>query len=291
MAGSNGNGNGSAMVVAQRANQLRAKLLERKDAIFSAAASHINPERFVELVARSCIATPQLLDCNMATLFTSAAEAARLGLELGGVLGQAYLVPYSGEAQLVLGYKGYKELAYRSDKVSVINAGTVYKGDEFEWCRGTEEFIRHKPQDAASTDWTHCWAFAKTIHGEPIISVKSRAQIEAHKERFAKGWNRKGSAWLSNPEAMGRKTCLHEVSRLLPLSPEFQQLVERSEYIDHDASLAVASAPQSRVAMSDINDQLDGKKPADDGDAIEGEFGFAGEPTEEEMRAAGLLNA
>lgn len=285
----NGNGNG-AMIVAQRANELRAKLTERKDAIFSAAASHIKPERFTELVVRSCIANPALLDCNMVTLFTSAAEAARLGLELGGVLGQAYLVPYSGEAQLVLGYKGYKELAYRSDKVSIINAGTVYAGDEFEWCRGTSEFIRHKPKDGATDDWTHCWAFAKTIHGEPIISVKDKAKIEAHRNRFSKGWNRKGSAWLSNPEAMGRKTCLHEISRLLPLSPEFQQLVERSEYIDHDAPLSVASEAPSKVGLSEINDQLDGKSPASD-DAIEGEFGFGGEPTEEELRAAGLLNA
>jgi recombination protein RecT len=258
---SGSNGNGKSIALAQRANDLRRQLQskERRDAIFSAAASHINPDRFIECIARSCLATPSLFDCNPASLFISAAEAARLGLELGGVLGQAYLVPYSGEAQLVLGYKGYKELAYRSDKVSVINAGTVYEGDEFEWCRGTEEFIRHKPTDLPSTKWTHCWAFAKTIHGEPIISVMSKAQIEAHRNRFAKGWNRPGSAWLSNPESMGQKTQLHRVSRLLPLSPEIQQLVERSEYIDNDAPLLGNGSAVSKVAHSDINDQLDGK--------------------------------
>lgn len=280
-----------AIVVAQRANDLRRQLTERRNAIFSAAASHIDPDRFIECVARSCIATPQLLDCNVATLFTSAAEAARLGLELGGVLGQAYLVPYSGEAQLVLGYKGYKELAYRSDKVSVIDAGTVHKGDEFRWSRGTNQFIDHIPSDDATDEWIRCWAFAKTIHGEPIVSSMSKSQIEAHRNRFSKGWNRKGSAWLSNPEAMGRKTCLHNVSRLLPLSPEYQQLVERSEYIDNDAPLMGSTGTQSKVADSDINDILDGKAEPIEGEIVDDDNSFGGPPSEEEMRQAGLLNA
>ena len=283
---SNGNGNNQALAVVARTNALRESLTKKRDTIFAAAASHIKPERFIELVARACIHDPKLLDCHPITLFESAAEAARIGLEIGGVMGQAYLVPYKGEATLVLGYKGYKELAYRSDKVSVIDAGTVRPGDQFEWMRGTEQYIKHRPTDEAIADWTHCWAFAKTIHGEPIVAVMSKAQIEAHRNKFAKGWNRAGSAWMTNPEAMGRKTCLHIVSRLLPLSPEFQQLVERSEYVEHGAPLNAGFLPSGTESPSDDVDELKGELAADPfGEGLPDDGG----PSDEELRREGLL--
>lgn len=254
-----------ALTAIQQTYEIREQMLAKRESIFAAAASHIKPERFIELVARSCIATPKLLECSRVSLFTSAAEAARIGLELGGVLGQAYLVPYGGEATLVLGYKGYKELAYRSDRIAVINGDVVRPGDSFEWMKGTEQYIKHKPCDEANSQWTHAYAFAKTTHGEPIVEVMSLKQIERHRDKFAKGHNRSDSAWKTNLEAMSIKTCLRRLAKFLPLSPEIQQLVEREEYIDHGVALGAPRLLSGEAPPTDeveqLKSELDGKEP------------------------------
>lgn len=281
MSKDNGGTPGKSLTV--QVSDLRAELLANRETIFAAAASHIKPERFLELVARNCIATPKLLQCSRVSLFQSAAEAARIGLELGGVLGQAYLVPYAGEATLVLGYKGYKELAYRSDRVAVIDGSVVRPGDFFEWMKGTSQFIKHKPSDEAQSAWTHAYAFAKTTHGEPICEVMSLAQVERHRDKHAKGWNRADSAWKTNPEAMGIKTCLRRVAKFLPLSPEIQQLVEREEYIDHNVALNAPSLLSGEAPPTDDLDDLKGELAKD------GDDENSGEPTPEELRRDGLL--
>jgi recombination protein RecT len=261
------NGNGRKNLAAD-VSDLRKQLQAKRESIFAAAAEHVKPERFIELVARSCIANPELIACTRVSLFESAAEAARLGLELGGVLGQAYLIPFRNkgilEAQLVPGYKGYKELAYRSGNVAIIDAGTVRMGDRFSYMRGTTQWIKHRPSDDAGGEWTHCWAFAKTALGESIVEVMSKARIEAHRDKFAKGWKRAGSVWIANPEAMGEKTCLHRVSRRLPLSSEAQTLVERGEYIDAGINPGIPNLESGDEPPTDDIDDLKRELSHDD---------------------------
>jgi len=213
---------------------LRNQLTERKTTIFAAAARHINPERFTELIARACIQNPQLLDCTRPSLVMAAASAAALGLEIDGVLGHAYLVPFKNhgalEAVLIPGYKGLKELAYRSEKIAIFRWGIVRDGDEFDYRKGTDEELEHVPRCDPDKEWTFVWALAETTKGGRTIEVMSRKQVEAHRNKYVPKWKRAGSAWLTNPEAMALKTVMLKLFRLLPLSPEIQRIVENAEY-------------------------------------------------------------
>lgn len=214
-------------------NDVRQTLQAKADRIMEAAAAHVNAPRLIEMAARCCIANPQLLECSRASLVSAVAEAANLGLELGGVMGQAYLVPYGDTAQLLPGYLGLKELAYRSNQVSVLDANVVHSGDEFEYMLGTECYLKHRPSDEPTSIPTHFYAIAKTIHGEWVVRVMSTSEVEAHRNKFARGHNRKDSPWKTNFEAMGSKTVLRRLYKLLPLASEIQALVNRDEYIDH----------------------------------------------------------
>ncbi len=212
---------------------LRAQLVEKKETIFAAAAEHIRPERFMEQVARACIRTPKLLECTRASLFMSAAQAAALGLEIDGVLGQAYLIPFKGEATLVPGYLGLKELAYRSGRIADISFGAVGPDDEFEFEYGTKPFLRHHPiDDATSGPVTHVYAVVHTTTGGVVFNVMSWAQVEAHRNKFSKGHDRSDSAWRTNPVAMAQKTALRKALKLCPLSAELQQMLQNDEYAE-----------------------------------------------------------
>jgi hypothetical protein len=74
-------------------------------------------DRLMQTIMISCERLPLLFDCDRQSLFNSAMSAAVLGLEVDGVTGQAYLIPFAGKAQLVIGYKGFNmQLAARMDE-------------------------------------------------------------------------------------------------------------------------------------------------------------------------------
>jgi recombination protein RecT len=227
---------------------LRTELEAKKDNIFSAAAVHIRPERFIEQVARACIKNTQLLECTRASLFMSAAQAASLGLEIDGVLGHAYLVPFRNkgtlEAVLVPGYLGLKELAYRSGMISSLEYAAVYPDDEFDYEKGTSPWLKHKPSDsAANGSATHVYAIIKTTTGGVIFEVMSWAQVEKHRNKFAKGIDRRDSPWNTNPLAMALKTVLRKALKLAPLNPELQRLMQHEELAEQPSFPSGTEAP------------------------------------------------
>jgi recombination protein RecT len=92
-------------------------------------------ERLMQTIMISCERLPALLKCDRQSLFNSAMSAAVLGLEVDGVTGQAYLIPFAGKAQLVIGYKGFNTLAARSG--ITITGAVVREGDEFDYELGS----------------------------------------------------------------------------------------------------------------------------------------------------------
>src|SRR5215472_14503156 len=75
-------------------------------------------ERLMRTVMVSVERLPALLDCDRQSIFNAAMSAACLGLEVDGVTGQGYLIPFDIKgtltAQLVVGYKGFNTLGARS---------------------------------------------------------------------------------------------------------------------------------------------------------------------------------
>lgn len=81
----------------------------------------------------------QLLACNANSLMAEAVKAASLHLPLNKQLGYAYLVVYNNfdkktqqtvpTPTLIIGYKGYIQMALRTGKYRSINADVVYEGE------------------------------------------------------------------------------------------------------------------------------------------------------------------
>lgn len=108
------------------------------------------------------------------SIYAAAMKAAVLNLPIEPSLGRAYLVPYKGQAQFQLGYKGLIELAQRSGQYKNINAGIVYKSQLISYNPLFEELILDfsKPQDE----------IVELLHSSlPMLTHNFRASVDFKK--------------------------------------------------------------------------------------------------------------
>ena len=103
--------------------------------IAEALPNNMSSKRMARIIKTEIAKTPKLLECSPRSLFGSVVQCAQLGLEPGGILGHAWLLPYWNskkqlmESQLMIGYRGMIDIALRSSKVLSIEARSVYEGD------------------------------------------------------------------------------------------------------------------------------------------------------------------
>ncbi len=177
------------------------------------------PERLIRTVLVSVERTPKLVECNRQSLFNAAMSAAVLGLEVDGVTGQAFLIPFGNRAQLVIGYKGFNTLGARAG--ITISGEVVREGDEFDYDVG-EGYVTHKPSLASARDRRiiAAWAKAKADTRPAIVTIMGIGDIETVKAR-SPGARKQDSPW-NDPvigfPAMASKTVKRRLARSTPLS-------------------------------------------------------------------------
>lgn len=205
-----------------------ATYLERqKPAILDALPRGVDVDRFTRITLTVVRTNPRLLECNPMSLLAAVMQSAQLGLEPGSGLGEAYIIPYGGEAQFQIGYRGTVKLARNSGDIATIYAEAVYLGDLLSVEMGTEPRIVHRPEfdaDGRGTfdAMTHVYAVAKLSNGETQFAIMTKAEIEAHRDRYSKGKSSKDSPWKDQLGAveMAKKTAVIRLSKMLPLSAE-----------------------------------------------------------------------
>ncbi|MBO5163219.1 MAG: recombinase RecT [Ruminococcus sp.] len=91
--------------------------------------------RFIASIVSAVATTPALQECEAKTVVSAALLGEGLKLSPSPQLGQYYLVPFKDKknkvtnAQFVLGYKGYIQLATRSGQYKRINAMAIKEGE------------------------------------------------------------------------------------------------------------------------------------------------------------------
>jgi recombination protein RecT len=174
-------------------------------------------ERLIRTVAVAVERLPKLLECNRQSLFNAAMSAAVLGLEVDGVTGQAFLIPFKDRAQLVIGYKGFSTLAARAG--ITITGSVVREGDVFEFDLG-EGWITHKPTLGNKGRIVAAWAKAAHSSRPPVVVVLGIDELLAVKAK-SPGARKTDSPW-NDPAigfpAMCEKTAKRRLARSLPLN-------------------------------------------------------------------------
>jgi phage RecT family recombinase len=213
-------------------------------------------------------------------------QAATLNLEIGGVLGQSYLVPYFNkelgvyEAAYQLGYRGMLTLAFRSGRVGGCTAQLAYKGDHFEVQYGTAMGIGHRP-GAARGEPTHAYAVVTYKGGGLDFEVMTVPEVDEHRKKFSRqGTSRDGGragVWAKNFNAMALKTVLRKLLKRAPVGIDPGLLDEPEEAVAGEiAAPAEAPAPRQVAAARPVDlDRLmvvKGVSPADAASWLNREF-------------------
>lgn len=207
---------------------------------FEAALAGMMPvDRLIRTVMVSVERLPALLNCDRQSVFMAAMSAACLGLEVDGVTGQAFLIPFKNRAQLVIGYKGFNTLAARSG--ITITGAVVREGDAFEYEKGSGAFVRHRPllENSEGRRIIAAWACASHAERPPVIEVLGIDELMAVKGR-SPGAKRQDSPW-NDPKigfpAMCEKTAKRRLARSLPMSI-IQQAARMDEAADEQGKPA-----------------------------------------------------
>lgn len=173
----------------------------------------------------------QLAKCEPVSFLGTVIQASQLGLELGTVLGHAYPVPFWNnklgylEATLIVGYRGFMELARRSGLVQKIDARVVYMNDRFEVEYGFDEKLVHVPVIDGDRGPMRCtYAVALLDGGARQFEIVSLADIKKVKEdslsKIKNEAAKKYSPWVAYEDEMARKTAVRRLFKYLPISIE-----------------------------------------------------------------------
>lgn len=218
-------------------DSFRALLLQSKEQIALALPRHLTPERMVRMAITAFQRTPALQKCSPLSIVGCVIEAAQLGLELTGPLGQAYMVPYFNkhtrqeEAQFQVGYRGFLKLAFNSGKVSYFNAHEVHANDFFVYEYGTNQRLVHKPALRDRGEVVAFYSVLRLKDGSSDFEVMSLEDVTAHRDRYSKA-SSPASPWNTAFNEMGKKTLIRRLAKRAPVSVELQSAAALDEYAE-----------------------------------------------------------
>lgn len=279
--------NDASSALARRAENVNAdgeqttKAVKLRDAIISMQSQfEMAMPRGAEAVqlvrdAVTCLRTIRHLDrCEQNSVLGALMTCGQLGLR-PGVLGHAWPLPFwdsrSGgyKAQLVIGYQGYIELAYRSGKVADIVARTRYANEPFEVDYGLNANLVHKPVlDADPGAPSAYYAIVRLVTGGSSFFVLSHRAAERYRDRHASARTKDGKIvgpWVNDFEAMAQKSCVRQLAKWMPKSAELATAlavddgvrvdltpnIDASAVTDHDHTVIdVGSVEQPAVQPS-----------------------------------------
>lgn len=227
---------------------LQAYIKSMEGEIAKALPSVITPERFTRMVLSAVSANPKLAQCSPNSFLAAMMAAAQLGVEPNTPLGQAYLIPYGGDVQFQLGYKGLIDLAYRSGEIEVIQAHVVYENDEFEFEFGLDPKLRHVPARKDRGEAVCVYAMFKTKAGGYGFEVMSMEDCMAHAKKYSKAYGSSSSPWKTSFEEMCKKTVLKRCLKYAPMKSDFvkaDETVKRT--IDEDMLAVPTEDPVAEV--------------------------------------------
>ena len=221
-------------------------------------------ERFTRICLTAMRQTPQLAQCDPASILGAMMTCAQLNLEPNTPQGLAYLIPYKRECQFQVGYKGLMQLMYRSGAIASFNADVVYRQEVeqglFEYESGISPRISHKidllnPEARTGKPEDVIAAYAAVVlkTGEPIVRLVTKMEIDQ-----ARALNRGNSpAWRDHYAAMAIKTAIKRLSAWLPVTKVADAFAAEEATAPAEAVVEQEKKPTPAATVDAINAMLE----------------------------------
>lgn len=259
---------------------------ELRDRIASAIPRHMSPDTLLRSFIQAASKTPLIYRCDLRQSLGAFLSLSYLGLAPGTSLNHAHLIPFRKgrlkpgqsekdqqyDLQVIIGYHGLVELAFRSGFVKDIHTGVVFPGEHFEHENGTSKFMVHRRNvdlDTSNLTPRCAYAVAQMVNGGSefeimpwweVLSIRNRSQAYRRALNAKNAAQEKGqrlpltwteAPWVRDTPRMGCKTALRRLSNLLPKCPELRAGVTLDEQSDHAQSLDFGPVIDGHITPED----------------------------------------
>lgn len=165
---------------------------------------------FVENILQASY-NSKLKFCNPNSVILCGLAIATTGLSLVPALGQSCIVPYKDNAQAQIMYRGFIELANRTQKLERINVSEVREGD----IEGIDPFkgeiiLKKYDYDGYIERKKRAYigniAYIKYLSGGEYFKYMTVEEIKAHAQKYSQSYRNKMGLWVTDFEMMANKT-------------------------------------------------------------------------------------
>jgi recombinational DNA repair protein RecT len=133
------------------------------------------------------------------------------------------------ECQLIIDYKGYVQLVFRSGMIQSIHADVIYEGDDFAYDRGVVQ--RHtkwewrpaSERPKMRGNLLGAYASVRIIGGAEAHVALSKDEVDAIRRRSKSANN---GPWVTDYNAMACKSAFKRLVKWLPISTEIRKALE-----------------------------------------------------------------
>lgn len=241
---------------------------KQRGEIVKALPQHVDADTFIRIFLTAINKTPKLLECSQPSLMQAAMDLAQLGLVADSVMGLAYLLPFNDSkrgmiCQLIVGYAGFIELAYRAPKVKAIRWNVVHAKDRFDYVDGLDPRLHHVPSDDEDPGpLSKAYAICELEGGGKTWAVLNRREIMKAKGS-SRSANSDYSPWNTWEDQMWAKTAVKAMLKRVPKSRELDQAYMKDA---DDAVIDVAASaitPTLAIPTREEAAEVDPSEPAE----------------------------
>jgi len=249
-------------------NEIEEILVDRNESLMRNLPPGID-ERSMRAGIWGCVhGNTELLACSKVSLMGAICGCVQYGLIPGKTLHHASIVPFNNkrtgipEAVLMIEYRGFQELLYRSGTLTDISMGVVYDGDTWEHSIDSSGETFHFKRAGFARDTQRLGAFCclRLASGGKIISVMSIDAIYSCKPKYLKS----DSPWLSKEQhildEMILKTVERNACKRAPMPKYAQSAINyvgneekvKLEYNDADMTATLVEVEPHQVTADDF---------------------------------------
>ncbi len=230
--------------------------------------------RFVTAITSAVATNPALQECDNNSIIIGALTGETLELSPSPILGNYYLIPFDNkkrgvkEAQFIMGWRGYYQLAIRSGQYKRINVVEIKEGELEGFNPLTEEIKVNIIEDdilREQKETVGYYAYFEYLNGFKKAIYWSKEKVLQHADRYSKSFNiadyrklkagqiPKTELWkYSSPyytmfDEMAKKTVLKQlISKYGILSIEMQEaIIKDQSVINEDNTYDYVDAPEN----------------------------------------------
>lgn len=207
-----------------------------------------------------------LQECDPNAVIFEALKAASLKLPINKSIGFAYLVAYKGVPTMIVGYKGYIQLAMRTGQYRFINADEVFEGEYVTKNKLTGEF--DLSGKATSNKVVGYFAYFQLLNGFSKTIYMTVEQVKAWAAQYSPSSKSSYSPWQKEFPKMAMKTCLRSLlGRWGYMSVEMAEAINNDgDFNDGDSNGSDGFAPTKPLSFEDaqiVGDEKDGAAAED----------------------------